>query len=263
MPAYALSPMTFGSWLHDVAERFWRTHGATLDPRALARHRAALREEAVARFAALTPSYPFASPLVAEAQREALCDQLDRLLEHDLGEGGEPRQFVDVERAFGYDAPCTLATPAGPLHVRGKIDKLDRVGDTLLVRDIKTGVSKPRKLAEPPELDTDLQLGVYAQVALHSAVAWGTPTRVGVAYLYPRGGEPERAWLGADFATLDAATRTWLATAVDTLTQRRVRAHARSRRLPLLRAPAGVRARAPPRGPMSCATHACRSACCS
>ena len=218
LPAYALSPLVFGSWLHDVAERFWRSHGGSLERGGLARDREALRAEACARFDALAPSYPFANRLAAEAQREALCEQLDKLLEHELE--GEPRAFVDVERAFGYAAPCTLSTAAGPLYVRGKIDKLDRAGDTLLVRDIKTGSSKPRKPCEPPELETDLQLGVYAQVALRSATDWGTPARVGVAYLYPRGGEPERAWVGEDFAVLDAATRDWLATAVDTLEQR-------------------------------------------
>ena len=139
-----------------------------------------------------------------------------RLLELEL-ETSAARTFVDVERAFGYDAPLALETPAGTLFVRGQIDKLDREGDLLLVRDLKTGGGKLRKPGEPPDPRTDLQLGLYALVAKRSAAAWGTPGRVGVAYLYLRGGEPERAWIGLDYDRLEAAATGWLATAVETL----------------------------------------------
>ncbi|MET0341225.1 MAG: PD-(D/E)XK nuclease family protein, partial [Polyangiales bacterium] len=217
-PSHALAANVFGSWLHDIAERFFRTRGPHLpagarDPAAL---RAALAAEVAARFAELAPSYPFANPRIAESQRAAIADQLERLLDLEL-DASAVRTFVDVERAFGYDAALRLETPEGPLFVRGQIDKLDREGDLLLVRDLKTSGGKPRKLGEPPDPRIDLQLGLYALVAKQSAEAWGTPGRVGVSYLYLRGGEPERAWIGVDYDQLEAAAIGWLATATATL----------------------------------------------
>lgn len=217
---HSLHVMTFGIWLHGIAEEFWREHGARIGTRdgELEQYRAQLRALAFDRFEVLRQTYPFANSHVAHAEREALCDQLEKLLALDWNDG-RPRAFVDVERGFGYDEPCSVETQAGPLHLRGKIDKLDREGNTLLVRDIKTGAGKPRRADGEPELSIDLQLGVYARVAQQMAHRWGTPVDVGVAYVYLRSGEPERSWKGADYARLDDAARDWLATARDTLVQ--------------------------------------------
>ena len=220
LPSHQLQSMVFGTWLHGIAEEFWREHGQRLGTREgdLEEHRRELRELACERFEALRQTYPFANAGVAGAQQQALCDQLDKLLLLDWHEG-VPRPFVDVERGFGFDAPCVLESAAGTLHVRGKIDKLDRDGSTLLVRDLKTGQGRPRKGSDAPDVTIDLQLGIYAQVAKKMAQAWGTPASVGVAYVYLRTGEPDRSWIGADYERLDAAAQEWLATAVETLQQ--------------------------------------------
>jgi ATP-dependent helicase/DNAse subunit B len=220
LPSHLLHVMTFGVWLHGIAEEFWREQGAELGARKhdLAYFRAKLRALARERYEALRETYPFSSESVVDAQREELCDQLDRLLVLDWADG-KPRAFVDVERGFGYDDPCPIETRAGALFVRGKIDKLDQDDDALLVRDIKTGAGKPRKADDPPDLSIDLQLSVYAQVAAALAPTWGTPLRVGVAYVYLRSGEPERRWVGSDYAALERAAQAWLATAVETLEQ--------------------------------------------
>lgn len=217
---HSLDVMVFGTWLHGIAEEFWREHGAQLGTRRgdLTQHRAQLRALAFERFEGLRHTYPFANEHVAHAEREALCDQLEKLLALDWNDG-EARAFVAVERGFGYDEPCSLETDAGLLHVRGKIDKLDREGTTLLVRDIKTGAGKPRRADDLPDVGVDLQLGVYARVAKQMAHAWGTSSDIGVAYVYLRSGEPERSWKGADYARLDDAAQHWLATAHDTLQQ--------------------------------------------
>ncbi|MET0388240.1 MAG: PD-(D/E)XK nuclease family protein, partial [Polyangiales bacterium] len=177
--------------------------------------RATLRQLAGERFDVLAEQYPFANTLVRQAQRKALSDQLDKLLQLDWDV--RQRRFVAVERSFGYDEPCQLETDSGPLFVRGKIDKLDLAGSRLLVRDIKTGAGKPRRADSPPELDIDLQLGLYALVAKRMAKHWKTPSDVGVAYLYLRSGEPLRSWIGDDYPQLEAAVLEWLAIARETL----------------------------------------------
>jgi hypothetical protein len=217
---HSLEAMVFGTWLHGIAEEFWREHGVQLGKRRgdLSHHRAQLRALVSERFEDLRQTYPFANEHVAHAEREALCDQLDKLLALDWNDG-QPKAFVDVERGFGYDEPCSLETEAGLLHVRGRIDKLDREGKTLLVRDIKTAAGKPRRADDPPDSGIDLQLGVYARVAKQMARAWGTPADVGVAYVYLRSGDPERSWKGEDYERLDDAAQDWLATARETLQQ--------------------------------------------
>jgi len=220
LPSHLLHVMIFGVWLHGIAEEFWRAHGAELGARkhGLEFFRAQLRALARERYEALRETYPFSSEPVVDAQREELCDQLDKLLVLDWSDG-TARAFVDVERGFGYDSACAIETRAGALFVRGKIDKLDQDGDAVLVRDIKTGAGKPRKGVDPPDLSIDLQLAVYAQVASVLATRWGTPARLGVSYVYLRSGEPERRWVGSDYEQLDQAAQEWLATAVETLEQ--------------------------------------------
>jgi hypothetical protein len=182
----------------------------------LAHHQAALRVLARERFSEFRAGYPFVSDDVADAQLQEVCDQLSKLLDYDWHEG-RAREFVAVERGFGYDEACAIQTAAGPLYVRGSIDRLDLEGDMLLVRDLKTGRSKPRRGDAPPEAALDLQLGLYARVAQQLASAWQTPSNVGVAYVYLRSGELERRWAGADYAKLAAAADVWLSTALEVL----------------------------------------------
>lgn len=217
VPTDSLPSNTFGTWLHGIAEAFWREHGASIARRegTLSDQCRALQAFARSQFERLRETYPFANDTIARAQCDALCDQLDKLLRHDWE--GEARTFVDVERGFGFTEPCPMATDAGTLFVRGKIDKLDRERETLLIRDIKTGAAKARKEGAPPEPVTDLQLGVYARVAEALAEAWGTPREVMVSYLFLRRGEIERAFRAADYALLATHTASWLSTAIETL----------------------------------------------
>jgi hypothetical protein len=218
LPSHELNALSFGSLLHTVAEAFYNEHGADFGARKydLARHQLTMRARAEASFRAFCDSYPFANESIAQAQCDEFLDQLSKLLEHDWQQGA-PRAFVAVERGFGYDEPCALETHAGPLYVHGRIDRLDVERGEVLVRDLKTGRSKPRRADEPPSLNPDLQLGLYARVTQKLAPAWGLPAKVGVAYVYLRSGELERRWSGADYDRLQAASGEWLATAVDIL----------------------------------------------
>jgi hypothetical protein len=218
LPTHSLQLMMFGTWLHAIAEEFWMEHGRALSARHgdLSQAQKQLRELASARFETLRQTYPFANDLVAGSEREALCDQLEKLLTLDWS-SGKAQTFIGVERAFGYAGECDLETNAGPLYVRGKIDKLDCIDGTLLVRDIKTGAGKPRRADDEPDPGIDLQLAVYALVAKRMAQAWNTPQDAAVAYIYLRSGESDRSWWGADYAILERATKAWLAAARETL----------------------------------------------
>jgi hypothetical protein len=217
-PSHELDALTFGSLLHDIAEDFWQEHGSSFGARqhSLAHHQEVLRVVAAEHFEALRARYPFASEEAAGAVFKTLCEQLVKLTSYDWNEGA-PRSFVAAERSFGYDEPCVVDTAAGPLHVRGKIDRLDVEGDTLLVRDLKTGKSKARRRGDDPDPAIDLQLGLYSRVVEARAEGWGVPGKIGVAYVYLRRGKLERLWPNSEYATLRAATDAWLAAARDTL----------------------------------------------
>jgi ATP-dependent helicase/DNAse subunit B len=216
--SHELDPLSFGNLLHKVAERFWQEHGAGFGARehSLAHHQDALRAVAQECFDELRARHPFASPEAADNVFKTLCEQLTKLADYDWNTPA-PRSFVAAERGFGYDEPCVIDTGAGPLYVRGQIDRLDIDGDTALVRDLKTGKSKARQPPEVPDPAIDLQLGLYARVVEGHAVSWGVPSKLGVAYVYLKKGEIERRWAASEYATLRAATDSWLAAARDTL----------------------------------------------
>jgi ATP-dependent helicase/nuclease subunit B len=119
---------------------------------------------------------------------------------------------VDVERAFGAEAPLKLAlNDDHVVHLTGFIDRIDVEGDHVLVRDWKTGRSKPRRGdMVDPNLGVDLQVAIYGMVAQQLSKEWGVPRKVEVAYVYPeRTSEPERAFR-ADFKVLATSAREWL-----------------------------------------------------
>jgi RecB family exonuclease len=217
LPSHELNALSFGSLLHAVAEAFYNEHGTDFGARKhdLAFYQRAMRYRGEDAFRQFCESYPFANERIAEAQGHEFLDQLSKLLDYDWQ--GAPRAFVAVERGFGYDEPCALDTDAGRLYVRGRIDRIDVEHDAVLVRDLKTGRSKPRRADDPPSLNPDLQLGLYARVTQRLAPSWGLAPKVGVAYVYLRSGELERRWSGADYDQLQAASGEWLATAVDIL----------------------------------------------
>ena len=113
-----------------------------------------------------------------------------------------------MEIPFGF-APEPLSVRSGrDLWVRGVIDRVDTKGGGILVRDIKTGKSKPRWQVDMAP-NPDLQLGLYALVAPRLAsIRDGTVAQV--AYVYPAGVERERSYGGADLDGLLTATRDWL-----------------------------------------------------
>ncbi|MFY3743278.1 PD-(D/E)XK nuclease family protein [Anaeromyxobacter sp. Red801] len=217
-----LDPLSYGGLFHGAMEDFYRAHG-----RAFVAHQRTLRhwehlaaQLAGERFDVFLHTYPLAGDGLRRKELGRLLDDVRALLRYDWDLPGE-RTFVDVERAFGVDAPVALEAGGRTLYLRGYIDRLDVEGDHTLVRDLKTGGAHPRTGDEAgPTAGRDLQLAVYGLVVKQLAAEWGLPPRIQAAYVYPNHrGEPERAFR-EDHAELERAGAGWLALAARMLHER-------------------------------------------
>jgi RecB family exonuclease len=219
-PMALIDPSSYGSLLHEVLEVFYQPHGAAFGRREETLAHWQKLAQAVARscFQELLGRYPLFGEGVTEQQRQRLARDVASYLEREWQ--GKASRHVAVERAFGYDEPLPLAAGRRELFVRGRIDRLDCVGEaTTMIQDVKSGKSNPRmgKL-KGPDCSTDLQLGVYALVALKQAGAWKLPGRVGVSYEYVGRSEGSRAFVD-DVDVLLQETRAWLDTAAELLVE--------------------------------------------
>ncbi len=83
----------------------------------------------------------------------------------------QERQPFQVEAQFGFGGDFVIDGPAGPVHVRGKIDRVDIVGGRgLVVIDYKTG-STPHTVEEM-RTGRDVQMMLYLLAARHLAQSW-------------------------------------------------------------------------------------------
>jgi RecB family exonuclease len=121
-----------------------------------------------------------------------------------------PLEHVGVEIPFGFPPVAVPLEGDRRLFVRGFIDRIDRRGRAAVLRDIKTGRARSRRL-DPLAPTLDLQLALYAIVA--PSLLGDAGGRVGLAaYAYAdAGGESERAYATtADIDALLTAGRRWL-----------------------------------------------------
>ena len=123
---------TRGSLLHDALRRLWEGWGtsavpASLEPGArLQAIRAAVAAAAAQHLAAQPPA-------LAQIEIDVGAGLVEQLLQHDLGRPGF--EVAACERPFEVEL--------GPLRIRGRMDRLDRVGEDLVVVDYKTGAANP------------------------------------------------------------------------------------------------------------------------
>lgn len=83
---------------------------------------------------------------------------------------GYPRTVAGLEVDFGYpNTPAvSIDGEAGPLWVRGSIDRIDRVGDALIVVDYKSGSHTPNN--EDMALGRNFQMMLYLLAAQQIAI---------------------------------------------------------------------------------------------
>ncbi len=206
-PMRELDAPTFGSLVHAAAEAFYREHGAAFGARdgSLPDWQPIAASVASATFEDEARSWPLSGDAVKEAQRQRLLAAIALLIEADWGDG-TPRQFVDVERQFGYDEPLRI----GGIALRGRIDRIDVQAKRTTLRDLKTGKPHPRRVGEPPEYDCDLQIGVYGLIAEQLAKSWGVPKKVAAAYLYIGYADTTERDFSDEYAALRESTLGWL-----------------------------------------------------
>ncbi|MFQ5381754.1 MAG: PD-(D/E)XK nuclease family protein, partial [Dehalococcoidia bacterium] len=171
-----ISPLHEGSLVHQALDRFLRA----VPPRTeaeqpwtdeeRARMRQIGREECTRAESAGVSGHA----LLWEIDRHRILRDLDRFLDHDeelrRRHGTVP---IASELAFGLDGEEVLTIEAGDgqiIHLRGKIDRVDRTldGSRLVVIDYKTGTvwDIHRKLRDDPvQGGRLLQLPVYAAAA--------------------------------------------------------------------------------------------------
>lgn len=222
---YRIDAATYGKLVHKVAEEFARAHGIEFGARrdGLSRWLEVADELCRAIFESFVDGYPLIGTSVIEAERTRLRHDVRTLIEHDWN-GGQPREFVMAEVAFGDDHPVLVATSAGPLFLDGRIDRVDIEGGVTLVRDLKTGRARARDGDQAdPQVELDLQLAVYVAAA-HSMSAharWSIPEEVAAAYVYldPVAVDRERAFR-EDVGALREAGQQWFEIAASLLRER-------------------------------------------
>ncbi len=207
----SLEANAFGTLLHRVWESFARRYGEAFASREddlptwRARGDAIVDEE----FERLMEEYALAGDAVKDQQRARTRRAFRSILETDWADGN-PRRYFGSEVSFGAKTGLEVSTPAGPLHLRGFIDRIDHAGGVTLVRDLKSGKAHPRDPGDSPDLGTDLQIGLYGIALRRIASELGVPPVIAAAYFYPDDARPERRFEGDDFDALVAATERWL-----------------------------------------------------
>jgi ATP-dependent helicase/DNAse subunit B len=110
-----------------------------------------LREIATRQLADAPQQYGFRASALWPQEQQAILRKLEAVIQQDFSQdspvnalsGGLPRQPYRLEQPFGLDpaAPLEieLPEPIGALRVQGYIDRMDRVGDSVVVIDYKTG----------------------------------------------------------------------------------------------------------------------------
>ncbi len=215
--AHRIDPLPYGQLLHAVADRFAREHGVAFGRREQSLTSWLEQVDAVAadEFARYLEANVLMGSVAIEAARARLGRDIQRFLTDDWA-SGEPRELVASELPFDG---VVLDTPEGALHVHGRIDRVDTERNCTLVRDLKSGVARPRiGPDEGPTVTIDLQLALYAEVAGTLAPSLHIPSTIEVAYAYvdPSSASRERSFR-ADMPVLREAGREWLSVAAGLL----------------------------------------------
>src|SRR5262249_48959394 len=135
----------YGNLFHTIADRFFREHGAAFSRREDTLPNWTSRGATIAteEYETFLHRYPLLGAIARRTQLARLLGDVERFLEYDW-DLGRPRHFVGTERRCGESTPVAVELDGRSLHVRGRIDRLDVESGRTLVRDLKTGRSRPR-----------------------------------------------------------------------------------------------------------------------
>src|SRR6267142_1170370 len=151
-----------GKLLHRCLERFFRRMGdeGRLPLRGVPEEIALLREVAAGEMDAFAQEEHVGHRALWELKRAELVEILVAVIESD-----RDARPLELERRFGFDGPDSWpALRIGDVHVRGIVDRIDRLPDgSLLVLDYKSG----RKDSLAPKLKPEALLAPEFQLALY------------------------------------------------------------------------------------------------
>ena len=158
-----LGPRERGKLLHHCLEKFFRRmrDEARLPLRGTAEEMAVLHEIARAEMDAFAEEQHVGHRALWELKRVELLETLVAVVESE-----REAAPVELERPFGFDDEGSWpALRVGDVHVRGIVDRIDRLADgTLLVLDYKSG----RLAALAPRLKAEALLAPEFQLALYA-----------------------------------------------------------------------------------------------
>jgi RecB family exonuclease len=172
-----VSPLEIGTLVHTAVDRFFalQAHAGTVPGGATpwtAPQRAQLRGIATEAAADLSARGATGHPLLWRQELRRILNDLDRLLDDDEElRATTGRRQERSELVFGMrgSAPVQVVLPDGRvIRFRGSADRVDRVGEAIVVVDYKTGSAKPFEglgEADPTAGGGKLQLPVYAHAA--------------------------------------------------------------------------------------------------
>lgn len=165
-----VDPRQRGSFLHDALRRLWEAWGsqataAGLEPQARTDAVRAAARQAAAQHLADVPRG------LLEIELEAGIQVINQLVAADLAR--PPFAIAGCERQFEIEL--------GLLRIRGRMDRIDRVGEALVIIDYKTGAASPADWDGDRPGQPQMPLYALAQAEAVAALAYGSlkPGEVG------------------------------------------------------------------------------------
>ncbi|MEH7380696.1 PD-(D/E)XK nuclease family protein [Bacillus sp. JJ1533] len=140
-PTKWLDAKTRGTLLHEIFETFYQEMKERQEKPSYEKHISLLTKIANERLEYVKTVVPPPNPRTERLESEEIIESCETFLkiEEENSELGEPLYF---EYSFGKDAPAMIELPSGTVHVRGIIDRVDKLPDgSYHIIDYKTGSS--------------------------------------------------------------------------------------------------------------------------
>ncbi|WP_161974859.1 PD-(D/E)XK nuclease family protein [Bacillus timonensis] len=140
-PTKWLDAKTRGTLLHEIFEKFYQEMKGRHEKPSYSKHVDLLTKIASERLNEVKKMVPPPNRRTERLESEEIIESCETFLkiEEENSEHGEPLYF---EYSFGEDAPAVIELPSGTVHVRGIIDRVDKLPDgSYHIIDYKTGSS--------------------------------------------------------------------------------------------------------------------------
>ncbi len=173
-----LSPLVFGSLIHNTAEKMYRLFSDT-DVSSREQVEEEIERIKTESWQEVMEENTLVGTDTEERERERFFRTMDNLLKEDKREG-RLKRTMEVESRYGYDPDQAVQVGDG-LFLGGIIDRIEREGDDMFIRDIKSGSAKTDSNYR---IRHDTQLGLYLELLIQSGTTTFEQVQE-VSYLYP------------------------------------------------------------------------------